>query len=243
MASAKPHQPSPRPLLALETATTCGSVALVEGGKVLAEYSLDIPATHSRRLLAQIDQIRRDVGVDWQDLVGVAVSLGPGSFTGLRISLSMAKGLILAHNLPLLGVSTLDGLARQVTSPPGTKICALLDARKQEVYAALYECGADGQAERTAPPTWCSPRKNWPTNWKARSSWSATGPWPTGNYSRKSWAKTAIFAPTGSHFPRAATIGLLGEEKLARQELLDPVDSVPIYVRASEAEINLKKKA
>jgi len=220
----------------------CGSVALVESGKVLAEYSLDIPATHSRRLLGQIDQVRRDVGVDWPDLAGVAVSLGPGSFTGLRIGLSMAKGLALAHSLPLLGVSTLDGLARQITAPNGTRVCTLLDARKQEVYAAMYECNSAGQAVRIGPDLVLPPEKlaeklNGPL------ILIGDGALAYSEVFKERLGMDAIFAPTGSHFPRAAATGLLAEEKLARHDLLDPVDSVPIYVRPSEAEINLNRKA
>jgi tRNA threonylcarbamoyladenosine biosynthesis protein TsaB len=220
----------------------CGSVALVEDGKVLAEYSLDIPTTHSRRLLAQIDQVRRDVGVDWPDLAGVAVSLGPGSFTGLRIGLSMAKGLVLAHGLPLLGLSTLDGLARQIIAPLGTRVCALLDARKQEVYAALYECDAEGQTERTGPDLVLPPEKL-AERLAGPIILVGDGAVVYRELFKEKLGEDAIFVPTTSHFPRAATIGLLGAEKLARKELLDPANSVPIYVRPSEAEINLQKKA
>jgi tRNA threonylcarbamoyladenosine biosynthesis protein TsaB len=220
----------------------CGSVALVEGGKALAEYSLDIPATHSRRLLLQIDQVRRDVGVEWPQLAGVAVSLGPGSFTGLRIGLSMAKGLALAHSLPLLGVSTLDGLARQLTAPVGTRICALLDARKREVYAALYECNAEGLPERSGPDLVLAP-EDLVERLAGPIILVGDGAVAYRELFQDKLGPAAIFAPAGSHFPRAATIGLLGGEKLARGQHLDPINSVPIYVRPSEAEINLQNKA
>jgi len=237
--------PVGKPLLALECATLCGSVALVSNGRCLAEYSLDVPTTHSQRLLKQLERIREDVGVAWPELAGLAVSLGPGSFTGLRIGLSMAKGLALAVGLPLLGVSTLDGLARQVVAPPTTKICALLDARKQEVYAALYECGENGLPLRRGANLLLRPELL-----AEQLTEQLTGPIIlVGDggvtYREIFWDKlglTAIFAPPTNYFPRAATIGLIGEELLARGELLDPAGSVPIYVRASEAEINLHKK-
>ncbi|HKI81223.1 MAG TPA: tRNA (adenosine(37)-N6)-threonylcarbamoyltransferase complex dimerization subunit type 1 TsaB [Pseudodesulfovibrio sp.] len=237
-----PRQPAPRPILALETATTCGSVALVESGKVLAEYSLDIPTTHSRRVFNQVETVMKDVGAAWSDLAGVAISLGPGSFTGLRIGLSLAKGLVLAHNLPFLGVSTLDGLARQVVCLPTTKVCALLDARKQEVYAALYECGVNGLPVRTGedlvlPPEKLAEKLSGPILLVGDGALTYREV-----FSDKLGA-SALFTPASSHFPRAATIGILAEEKLTLNILLDPVDSVPIYVRPSEAEINLRKKA
>ena len=238
---AVPPLAAKRPLLALESATLCGSVALVCQGRCLAEYSLDVPTTHSRRLLQQLETIRRDVGVQWADLAGLAVSLGPGSFTGLRIGLSMAKGLALAVKLPLLGVSTLDGLARQIIGPPGSKVCALLDARKQEVYAAFYQCGVDGTPVRRGPDQVLRPEL---------LADQLIGPHilvgdGANTYREIFTARlgtAAIFAPSTSQFPRAATIGMIGEELLAKGDILDPASSVPIYVRLSEAEINLRKK-
>lgn len=219
----------------------CGSVALVDNGRCLAEYSLDVATTHSQRLLKQIERIREDIGVEWSELAGLAVSMGPGSFTGLRIGLSVAKGLALAVGLPLLGVSTLDGLARQVTALPGTKICALLDARKQEVYTAFYACGENGRPVRTGADQVLRPEL------LAEQLVGAIilvgdGAVAYREIFQAKLGEAAIFAPPASHFPRAATIGLLGEELLARGELLDPVTSVPIYVRASEAEINLGRR-
>ncbi|HSH12869.1 MAG TPA: tRNA (adenosine(37)-N6)-threonylcarbamoyltransferase complex dimerization subunit type 1 TsaB [Desulfurivibrionaceae bacterium] len=228
-------------LLAIECATMCGSVAMISGGHCLAEYSLDVPGTHSQRLLKQLERIREDVGVEWRELDGLAVSLGPGSFTGLRIGLSVAKGLALGIGLPLLGVSTLDGLAHQVVAPPGTKVCALLDARKQEVYAAHYVCGEDGRPVRAGADQVLRPELL-AENLAGPVLLVGDGTVTYRETFRARLGAAAIFAPPGSHFPRAATIGLLGEEKLARGELLDPVSSVPIYIRASEAEINLRKK-
>jgi tRNA threonylcarbamoyladenosine biosynthesis protein TsaB len=219
----------------------CGSVALVAHGRCLAEYSLDVPTTHSQRLLRQLERIREDVGIEWRELAGLAVSMGPGSFTGLRIGLSVAKGLALAVNLPLLGVSTLDGLARQVVAPPGTRVCALLDARKQEVYAAFYECDGNGLPLRTGFDLVLRPEQL-AEQLAGPIILVGDGAVAYREIFRNRLGAAAIFAPPASHFPRAASIGLLGEELLARGELLDPVASVPIYVRASEAEINLQKK-
>lgn len=233
--------PAQRPLLALECATRCGSVALISNGRCLAEYALDVPTTHSQRLLKQLELIRQEVGVEWPELAGLAVSLGPGSFTGLRIGLSVAKGLALAVGLPLLGVSTLDGLARQIVALPDTKVCALLDARKQEVYAAFYTCDENGVPLRTGAdlvqrPELLADQLSGPI------ILVGDGAIAYREIFMDQLREAAIFAPPGSHYPRAATIGRLGEELLARGALLDPISSVPIYIRASEAEINLRKK-
>ncbi|MCI5207910.1 MAG: tRNA (adenosine(37)-N6)-threonylcarbamoyltransferase complex dimerization subunit type 1 TsaB, partial [Candidatus Electrothrix sp. ATG2] len=85
-------------ILSIETATGCGSVALTKGGithgKLLAKATAQPEVTHSRRLLGSVDWVMQAAGIDWSDLDGIAVSLGPGSFTGLRIGMAAAKGIV-----------------------------------------------------------------------------------------------------------------------------------------------------
>ena len=133
-------------ILSIDTASSCCSVALTRGsatgGQVLASLSLNSSVTHSRRLLTAIDWLLVETETDWQAVAGLAVSLGPGSFTGLRIGMATVKGLATATRKPLLGVSTLDALAFNCTG--GKLICAVLDARKKEVYTCFYRsdlCG------------------------------------------------------------------------------------------------------
>ena len=95
--------------------------------------------THSKRLLGSIEYIMQHCEMSWYDIDGIAISLGPGSFTGLRIGLATTKGLAMAAGLPLIGVSSLDGLAAQLPYAEHL-ICSVLDARKKEVYAASF-CG------------------------------------------------------------------------------------------------------
>ncbi|HID03839.1 MAG TPA: tRNA (adenosine(37)-N6)-threonylcarbamoyltransferase complex dimerization subunit type 1 TsaB, partial [Desulfobacterales bacterium] len=87
-------------ILAIDTATSCSSVALASGGrfhgKVLGSLELDTKVTHSRRLLSSIEYLLKETELGWPDIAGVAVSLGPGSFTGLRIGMATAKGLVMA---------------------------------------------------------------------------------------------------------------------------------------------------
>ena len=138
-------------ILALETATMCGSIAIVAEDKCLAEFSLQTKETHSRRLLAGLDWLFGEASLDWPDIDAIAVSLGPGSFTGLRISLSTAKGLVLASGKKMLGVGTLDGLAAQMFGARQL-ICPVLDARKNEIYCGLYRCNEQGIPRPAAGP-------------------------------------------------------------------------------------------
>src|SRR3990172_1266934 len=132
-------------VLALETATLAGGVALLDGARVVGQYLLDVRVTHSERLMVAVDRLLADAGWRPEDLEGLAVSVGPGSFTGLRIGLSTVKGLALALAIPVAAVPTLDAMAAML--PWATlPVCPVLDARKGEVYAALYRW--DGAAMR-----------------------------------------------------------------------------------------------
>ena len=119
-------------LLAVETSTLAGGVALLDGERLVAEYLLDVGIAHSERLMAAVDRVLSDARWTMRDLAGLAVAVGPGSFTGLRIAVSTVKGLALALGLPIAAVPTLDAMAAAVpwASLP---VVAVLDARKGEV--------------------------------------------------------------------------------------------------------------
>lgn len=125
-------------LLLLNTATPAGSVALTAGEVVVAELLLNLAGPHSDRVLPSVELLLREAGWRLEDLAAVAVVAGPGSFTGLRVGIASAKGLALGAGKPLIGISSLQALACQA---PGTAlpVCSLLDARKQEVYAGLFQ--------------------------------------------------------------------------------------------------------
>jgi tRNA threonylcarbamoyladenosine biosynthesis protein TsaB len=124
-------------------------VALGDQEKILAEYHLNVKNTHSQRLMPLIVSLFRDSGIDKSRLEGVALTIGPGSFTGIRIGMATAKGLCQGLNIPAVGVMTLDALAEACTFFPGL-ICPILDARKNQVYTALYR-GAAGDPEMLQP--------------------------------------------------------------------------------------------
>ncbi len=131
-------------ILCIETATTNCSVALGKEGKLVAlkeDYSSDY--SHAERLHLFIDAILRENDLESKDLSGVAVSKGPGSYTGLRIGVSAAKGLCFSLDIPLISIPTLTSLARQVDVEAGEFIIPLLDARRMEVYTAGFNSSFD----------------------------------------------------------------------------------------------------
>ena len=138
-------------LLSLETSSPVCSVALhrVADGSFVGQSELRLDKSHSTHLTVLIEQLLANTGHRLSDLAAVAVSDGPGSYTGLRIGGAAAKGLCFALDIPLVAVSTLRALAAQVAAgtvrPESWRYCPMLDARRQEVYAALYT--HDGQEE------------------------------------------------------------------------------------------------
>src|SRR5436309_14608092 len=124
-------------VLAVETSTLSGGAALLDDERVVGEYTLDVRITHSERLMAAIDRLLSDARWTPRDLEGLAVTVGPGSFTGLRVGLSTVKGLALALAIPVAAVPTLDAMAAMLPYA-ALPVCPVLDARKREVYASLY---------------------------------------------------------------------------------------------------------
>ncbi len=126
-------------LLAIDTCTELCSVA-VQAGENIHTEAVDAPREHSQRLLPLVEKLIAEAGITLSALDGIVYGRGPGSFTGIRICVSMAQGLALGRDLPVYGVSTLDSMARQAASVCGISdvVCAI-DARMNEVYWAQYK--------------------------------------------------------------------------------------------------------
>ncbi|HTO94796.1 MAG TPA: tRNA (adenosine(37)-N6)-threonylcarbamoyltransferase complex dimerization subunit type 1 TsaB [Bacteroidota bacterium] len=133
-------------VLGIETATAVCAAALISDGHIEKESRLDAGRVHAERLLGQIVEVLGASGVG--ALGGVAVSIGPGSFTGLRIGVSVAKGLTFARGIPLAAVPTLEALALHAAATdalePGTRLLAALDARRNEVYCQMFDVATGG---------------------------------------------------------------------------------------------------
>ncbi|MGC2302975.1 tRNA (adenosine(37)-N6)-threonylcarbamoyltransferase complex dimerization subunit type 1 TsaB [Candidatus Binatus sp.] len=136
-----------RPVLGLDTSTSIASLAVIAGGRVAA--SIERPATsHGAALPSAVDDLLGASGLSIRDVGAIAVGTGPGSFTGLRIGLSYAKGIAMASGCALVGVPGFDAMALAALERnnivDGRLVCVVVDARKGEVYAALYRVVADG---------------------------------------------------------------------------------------------------
>ena len=126
-------------LLAIETSSRRGSVALAENGRIVVASPHEGPASHAERILPMVDRLMAEAGYQPSSLDRVAVGVGPGSFTGLRVGIALAQGIALGADVPVFGVGSLAAMAHAVpTSLTGLR-CPLLDARRGEVFAAIYD--------------------------------------------------------------------------------------------------------
>lgn len=123
--------------LSMDTSSSALSVAVTDGFKVLGEITTNLKRNHSVRLMTTVDTLMREVGVIPKDLQWIAVGIGPGSYTGVRIGVTTAKGLAWSLNIPVIGVSSLQALATNALPRYGL-VCPLMDARRGQVYTGLY---------------------------------------------------------------------------------------------------------
>lgn len=139
-------------ILGIDTCTRAGSLALVEDGSVVGALEAASGLDHSVRLLPAADFLLSRLGWEPGDLHGVAVTVGPGSFTGVRVGIATALGVARAAGLPAVGVTSLEALAESAGElPEGTWLCPWIDAGRGEVYAASFVRAGAGWAERVAP--------------------------------------------------------------------------------------------
>jgi tRNA threonylcarbamoyladenosine biosynthesis protein TsaB len=141
-----PDQGLDRPLLAMESSTSRGSVAVGDAGGIRAEMVLDVVGAHSSALLPAVEEVMRAAGLRPAELGGVVVGAGPGSFTGLRIAASTAKGIVHGLGIPLFAYSSLLAAAASAWGAE-RPVCALFDARKRDVFAGCWRFCAGGGDE------------------------------------------------------------------------------------------------
>jgi tRNA threonylcarbamoyladenosine biosynthesis protein TsaB len=199
---------------------------------VLAEDAEPTSRSHVASLPGLVERVLARVGLTARDVEGLAVSIGPGSFTGLRIGLGLAKGLAFAGGVPLATVSTLEALAAVAEAAPGQRVCAALDARKREVYAALFEVDRDGTLRRLSADMALAPdalAARLPAG--AVIVGDAAGAYPD------AFGPGLIVRPFATHHPRGGVVARLGARQLAAGEAPDLGSVEPLYVRPSEAEL------
>ncbi len=228
-------------LLAVETSSKTASVALVSEEKLLGEFTVQTQFTHSQSLMPMVDQMLKQAGVSISEIDGFAASMGPGSYTGLRIGIAAVKAFGFALNKPVYGVETLMAMLDQAKEKKGI-LLALVDARRDRVYIAGIQ--RDGRGERVVLPqqamevedliAWISEQSE-PVYLmgegavRYREAFKAAEPTPhflSGRYAT----------------PTARTIAWQALERLESGELADPDQLVPCYLAKTQAERELEER-
>ncbi len=227
-------------ILALESSAKTASVAILEDDLLLAEYTTNHKMTHSQTLLPMIDEMLSRIGVEPDTLDAIAVSCGPGSFTGLRIGSSTAKGLGQALNLPLIEVPTLEGLAYNLCGSDAL-ICPVMDARRGNVYCALYSFDGDELVEHRATglseaDVLCDSLKE--TDRKVIFVGDAVA------LIREKLGQDSryAYATAGNNTHRAGSVAVAAAKRFLRGETVSAAQHAPDYLRPSQAEREYAKK-
>ncbi len=217
-----------------------GSLALLDGENLTAEWTLRSAQTHNRRLLKSIDSILREAGWDLDSVDAFAVAGGPGSFTGLRIGMTTMKVLAWTTRKLYAAVCTLDALALPLCFS-ANPVCALLDARKGEIYSALYRPDGKAGVRLESPYAAITPSQlaesligklSGPAVF-CGDGWTAYRDFLKGRL-----GEMVLEPPSSFHLIRAASIAELARRRFAEGRSEDPKSSMPLYLRPSEAEIH-----
>ncbi len=226
-------------VLAVDTSTHTEGVAALDGDTVRAVIHTTGPKTHAKRLMTTVDTALKLANMSLDDFDGFAVTTGPGSFTGLRIGISAVKGFAVATAKPVAGVSTLEALARQFPGFPG-KICPVLDARKGQIYSALYRFGEKGDRQVLESPCVVDP-ETWLQSINPPCFFVGDGLLVYRDLVVEKLGDAAQFAPPCLNSLNACVIGRMGMRDIALGNAVDVNRLSPQYIRKSDAEIKLEK--
>ena len=227
-------------ILAIETSTYSGSIAVLGDEGILGEYYFNVGPSHTEKLIPSIDWLMGELGIDRTDLTGVVVSLGPGSFTALRVGISTAKGICFSLGIPLVGVSSLKTLAMNLPFAP-YNICPVIDARKGEVFTALFRSNS-GELERVLEDMVISP-EGLAEIIKGKTIFIGDGALLYKDFLEDNLRDDIMFSPLNMNFPRASCtalseIGKFKEDRDNKSEWDELMNLAPHYLRKSEAEIS-----
>jgi tRNA threonylcarbamoyladenosine biosynthesis protein TsaB len=220
-------------ILAIETSTVLGGLAVTDDDSLIAESRLNVRVTHSERLLGEIDHILKRSSLVIGDIDVFGISIGPGSFTGLRVGLSTVKGLAFATGRPVVAVPTLEAFAWHLPFCIH-HVCPLLDARRGEVYAAVFEWRRDRFIRRIGecalPVEALIPQVSDSTVFLGEGAIRY-------REALERLGDRARFGHVHHMVPSPAAVALLSRKKALRSDFEDPVTLSPFYIRRSEAEI------
>ncbi len=222
-------------VLGIDTATHIASIGLAADGNVLAEESSSAGANHTETLLPLIAGVLDRMECSLSQVQGFGVSIGPGSFTGLRIALGAVKGFAYALGQRVAAVPTLEALARTVSDWEGY-VCPVLDARKGEIYTALFQRSSDGQLDRVQPDQVTRPEEFFPSI-HSPCLFLGDGVERYSALLQQHCGPNSRLLSFAEHHPRGGMIARMAWERFNRGESDDIGELTPSYVRQPDAEM------
>lgn len=229
-------------VLALDSSSIVATVALIDEERVIGEIIINHKKNHSEKLMPIIQQLLDGVEEKIEDVDAFGVCIGPGSFTGIRIGMSTAKALAQAGSKPLIGISTLEGLAFQLPYSRGV-ICPILDAQRNQIYTGLYKW--EGDQLFSIEEDQAIGAEEWIEKIKDRTEdihLVGDGIVKFSSLFQEKLGEKVSIAPSIVRMPRASSIASLALQRVQKGESTDYKDVVPHYIRKSQAEQNLKLK-
>ncbi len=233
-------------IMGLESATLDGSVAVVDSGGMAVEYFWDVRNAHSEEIFFSIDRVLKEAKTSLHEIDGFAISLGPGSFTGIRIGVTVTRTLAQVLNRPVVGISTLDSLAFNLF-PTDCLVCPIIDALRNEVYTALYTAGKRGLKRLTDYsilniedllsnflPPYISKFNN--------VIFSGPAVKLHQELIKKKLSKGAVIASSDKIIPRGGKLAELGLKTFLRNKGKRWDKIFPLYIRRAEAEVKWEQK-
>ena len=224
-------------ILSIDSSTPVAGIAVSDGKKLLGEVMINTQNTHSEKLMPMVAQLLHDLQMSIQQIDAVAITCGPGSFTGLRIGMATAKGIVQGGNKKLIAIPTLDTLAQNLNHYPGI-ICPIMNAQKKQVYTAIYKSTETGterlsdyqaiEAEMLAEQLLALGETVW---------FTGDGVDVFADVFRAKLGAQCRLADGNTVLPRAGALAMLAAERAEQEQFDDLYQAELIYIRKSEAEV------
>ena len=221
--------------LAFDTSSKTAAVALLQDDVILYDAIINVDLNHSEVLLPAIDQACLQTRIKISEIDLFACTIGPGSFTGLRIGVSTLKGLMLATGKPAVGISSLAALALNV-GKSSKIICSAIDAGRGQVYTAFYRYNENGLLDQIGTDKAVDPREII-HNPEQEIIFVGDGAIKYADIISNTKTKKINIASAVQQYIRASSVGILGREKYNRKELLNAETFVPVYLRSAGAHV------
>lgn len=227
-------------ILAIDASGLSGSVAYVSDYKLVGEYYICHKLTHSQTIMPMLEHLRRMIGLDLEQVDAVAVTSGPGSFTGIRIGVATAKAMALALGVPIIGIPTLDVMANNMTFTDKL-ICPIMDARRNQVYTSLYRW-KENTLQRVEEHLAISIDELLEKIAGEEVIFLGDGVDVMRSKIAEQMRNKAHFAPSFLHMQRASVLAHLACRAYERGEMENADNFVPMYLRKSQAERELEER-